>query len=366
VTTFTESSDELLDSDGLPGGEEPGSGESPSLRPRALIVTIYGLYAREYDGWLSVAALIRLMATLGVDEPAVRSSISRLKRRGLLDPHRPAGAAGYALSASGRRMLAEGDRRLFGRASPSGPAAPAAGEPVAGESAARERATGGQPAGGWVLAVFSVPEAERKQRHALRSRLSWLGFGTVSAGVWIAPGHLAAETREVLAADGLAGYVALFQAGYLAFGDIASQVGRWWDLDRLQHMYQDFCRTFAPWLSVWDNGEATSGSLAGEPLAMRDTASEPAATGPPAGEPPAMAAAAGDPTGDAAAFAAYVRVLTDWRRLPFLDPGLPADLLPVPWQGRVAAELFAALAARLAPAAERYVRAVVAGEPVVR
>lgn len=335
MTTFTEA----LDGDGPPGGDPS------SLRPRALIVTIYGLYAREYDGWLSVAALIRLMAGLGVDEPAVRSSISRLKRRGVLDPRRQAGAAGYALSASGRRMLAEGDRRLFGRAGEAAGAGAAGGaSAVAGAGA-----VAGERAGEWVLAVFSVPEPERRQRHALRSRLAWLGFGTVSAGVWIAPGHLASETREVLAADGLAGYVALFQAGYLAFGDIASQVGQWWDLDRLQQMYQEFHQAHAPRLGAW--GEA--GSPAAGPPAARDPAGEPRAAG--------ISTGGAAATGDAAAFAAYVRVFTDWRRLPFLDPGLPADLLPVPWHGHAAAGLFAALAARLAPAAERHVRAVVAG-----
>ena len=45
-----------------------------AAQPRALIVTIYGLYARESDGWFSVAALIKLMAELGVEEPAVRSA----------------------------------------------------------------------------------------------------------------------------------------------------------------------------------------------------------------------------------------------------------------------------------------------------
>lgn len=84
-----------------------------SPRPRALIVTIYGLYARQSDGWLSVAALIRLMAGLGADEPAVRSSISRLKRRGILESRRVGGAAGYGLPAAGRQALAEGDRHIW-------------------------------------------------------------------------------------------------------------------------------------------------------------------------------------------------------------------------------------------------------------
>src|SRR5688500_6931228 len=57
--------------------------ESRSTRPRAFIVTIYGLYVREAGGWISVSALIQLMGQAGIDAPAVRSAISRLKRRGL-------------------------------------------------------------------------------------------------------------------------------------------------------------------------------------------------------------------------------------------------------------------------------------------
>ena len=61
---------------------------------------------------------------------------------------------------------------------------------------------------------------------------------------------------------------------------------------------------------------------------------------------------------DQQAFADYVRVLTAWRRLPFLDPGLPAELLPGQWPGLAAAEAFAALRARLAGPARAHVLAV--------
>ena len=102
-----------------------------AARPRALIVSVYGLYAREVGGWISVSSLIRLMSRLGVEEAAVRSSISRLKRRGILEAERVDGSAGYALSSEARQILDDGDRRIF----------------------ERRRATLGE---GWVLAVFSV------------------------------------------------------------------------------------------------------------------------------------------------------------------------------------------------------------------
>jgi phenylacetic acid degradation operon negative regulatory protein len=278
--------------------EAPGGGPGWQVQPRALIVTIYGLYAREAGGWLSVASLIRLMAELGVDEPAVRSSISRLKQRGVLEPRRAGGAAGYALSRRGRDILAEGDQRIFGRP--------------------RARA-----ADGWLLAVFSVPEPQRQRRHALRSRLTWLGFGTVSAGVWIAPGHLAGETAEALERSGLSAYVSLFRADYLAFGDLREQVGRWWDLDRLQGLYQAFLDSVGPALAQPDD------------------------------------------RGGAEAFAGYVRALTAWRRLPFLDPGLPAELLPPGWNGLRADAAFAALRERLAGPARAHVLEVTGGPPGV-
>jgi phenylacetic acid degradation operon negative regulatory protein len=297
MTTFTGAAEGgeptfiRADADGPVSTGPADIGDPWLVQPRALIVTIYGLYARDTGGWFSVASLIRLLSELGIDENAVRSSVSRLKRRGILDPRRANSAAGYGLSPQGRDILAEGDRRIFDRP--------------------RARL-----ADGWVLAVFSVPEEQRRRRHELRSRLTWLGFGTVSSGVWIAPAQLAAETAQVLERCGLSGYVTLFRADYQAFGDLREQVPRWWDLDRLRHLYQAFLDAAGPVL------------------------------------------ARPDETAPGAAFADYVRTLTAWRRLPFLDPGLPAELLPEGWNGLSADRAFAALRERLADPARAHVLAV--------
>ena len=260
--------------------------EHANGQPRSLIVTVYGLYARESGDWLSVGLLIRLLAELGVDEPAVRSAISRLKRRGLLEPSRRDGVAGYALSAQAHEILAEGDERIF----------------------APPRAT---VADGWLLAVFSVPESERARRHTLRSRLASLGFGTAAPGVWVAPAHRYELTRTALHRLGLESYVDLFRADYLAFTDLATAVEQWWDLADLRQSYLDFIATWG----------------------AKDFAGLPAAS----------------------SFSLWVRALTDWRRLPYLDPGLPAELLPPDWPGARAAELFRALTDRLAAPALAYV-----------
>lgn len=270
-----------------------GVGEARGLQPRALIVTTYGAFAREAGGWLSVASLIRLMAELDVDEPAVRSSISRLKRRGILEAARINGSAGYALSDQAREILAEGDRRIFHR-------------PVSRLS------------NGWLLAVFSVPESERERRHILRSRLAWLGFGTTAPGVWIAPAHLYDETRRVLERLDLAAYVNLFRAEYLAFADVRNCVEQWWNLPELQRLYDEFQTAWQPVSARWRRRSPDDGQ----------------------------------------AFADYILALTQWRRLPFLDPGLPAELLPANWHGSRAADLFESLERLLREPAQRHVREI--------
>jgi phenylacetic acid degradation operon negative regulatory protein len=283
---------------GRPGQPRPGDGAGTprGAQPRQLIVTVYGLYSRAEGGWMSVAALISLLTDLGVDEPAVRSSISRLKRRGILHASRRDGAAGYALSDEALAILREGDRRIF----------------------RRERATLGD---GWLLAVFSVPEAERHKRHVLRSQLARLGFGTAAPGVWIAPAHLHDATVGALRRLGLDSYADLFRADHIAFGDLAAKVRQWWDLDQLESLYGQFLDANGPLLRRWRS----------------------------------------DPAGEREAFADYVRVLTDWRRLPYLDPGLPAELLPRNWIGSRAAELFFTLQARLEEAARAHVARVISG-----
>jgi phenylacetic acid degradation operon negative regulatory protein len=57
----------------------------------------------------------------------------------------------------------------------------------------------------------------------------------------------------------------------------------------------------------------------------------------------------------ARAFVDYTRVLTSWRMLPYIDPGLPMSYLPRDWAGQPATELFFWFHDHLAEAAQQYV-----------
>ena len=265
----------------------------PDVAPRQLILSLYGLYARAEGAWLSVSSLIALMAELGVDGAAVRSSVSRLKRRGVLEAVKRDGRAGYALSEEALEVLREGDVRIW----------------------SRPRAT---PEDGWLVVVFSVPETEREKRHALRSTLSRLGFGTAAPGVWVAPGTAYDETARALQRQGLASYTEFFRGSWLGSGDVACRMREWWALDQQELLYDEFRAAWEP-------------SLSSRRPAPRE------------------------------AFATYVPMLTSWRRLPYLDPGLPLEHLPSDWAGIRAGEVFAQLDARLRERAAEFALPIVHG-----
>ncbi len=255
-------------------------------RPQHVIVTLFALYGRPRNGTIMIADLIALMAELAVDGSAVRSSVSRLKTRGILVSERVGGAAAYRLNESLEEVFTSGDMRIFHR----------------------RRAELDDP---WLLASFTVPESERPVRHQLRRLLIKQGFGQVVGGLWIAPAVITDETRTALRRAGLTQYVELFQGGRISDEPLAEAVSRWWDLSALERLYGEFVRTHE---HVLDND-----------------------------------------LDDAAAFRVYVRAVTQWRRLPYLDPGIPIALLPSRWAATEAERLFDHLTSTLAPAAERFV-----------
>jgi phenylacetic acid degradation operon negative regulatory protein len=260
------------------------------LRPQSLIVSVLGAFIRDLGGWIAVADLVRLLDDVGVDEPAVRSSLSRLKRRGFVVGDRRGKAAGYRLSEDAQRLLAIGDRRIYDTSFREGDAA-------------------------WIVAVFSVPESRRHQRYVLRSRLARLGFGNAAAGVWIAPAHVEADVRGMLEWLELTDYVNLFRAEYAGFETLREAVRSWWDLDGLESRCENFIGLYEPVLRAWKRRRPEA----------------------------------------EAAFTDYIRALTHWRRLAFLDPGLPESVLPPSWAGHRALVLFGALRDRLAEPAGQHV-----------
>jgi phenylacetic acid degradation operon negative regulatory protein len=149
--------------------------------------------------------------------------------------------------------------------------------------------------GRWLVLLVSIPESLRDLRHRLRTRLAWVGFGSPTPGVWITPRPEAeAEAKLIMSELALPGPVMSFVAGYGGLGREQEMVAAAWDLAELGRRYEEFIAEFSR-LS---------------PRAPDDV------------------------------FRAQTRLVHGWRRFPFLDPQLPAELLPARWTGTRATKLF--------------------------
>jgi len=168
--------------------------------------------------------------------------------------------------------------------------------------------------GRWSLALLTH-SADRVRRERVQRGLEYLGYRQVQPDSWIAPRH-SPELTAIAAAEGLG--VTHFRAEY--DGDDAELVERLWRPAELGAAYRR-------WLTD-----------------ARDiVAAEPA------------------DVSDDGAFAVRSRLLHEWRKFLFTDPGLPRRLLPDDWPGDAAAAYFDEQTARLAPGATRFVDACLAG-----
>ncbi len=172
---------------------------------------------------------------------------------------------------------------------------------------ARIYRTADQPWDGrWHVLVSGRP-ATRTSRERLAGALAFLGYAPLSASTWVAP-RPHPDAEPTLAAEGVRAEV--FTAAYDGEGPALAR--RAWDLAAVAAAYERF--------------EAEAGRL----LEVA-------------------------PSEDRSAFATRSRLVHEWRRFLFLDPGLPDAVLPPGWPGHRAAELFDRAAGELLPASDRYV-----------
>ncbi|QFZ24560.1 PaaX family transcriptional regulator [Saccharothrix syringae] len=263
--------------------------------PQHLLLTLLGDYWYGQRAPLPSAALVALLGEFGITEISARATLSRLARRGLLELSREGRRTSYALSGRAAQVLEDGLRHIvaFGAAQEPWP-------------------------GWWTVAVFSVPEEQRDLRHALRTRLSWLGFASLFDGVWVCPHDRVAEITAVLSELAIDSATVL-RAELVDGSPLGGHPINAWNLDALRDGYV---------------------ALIDEYSAVRLRMSE-------------------GRIGTAEALVARTALMDAWRRFSSLDPDLPATLLPRPWPRARAKALFTELYDGLALLAEQRVKQVV-------
>ncbi|GAB3797572.1 hypothetical protein GCM10027605_07790 [Micromonospora zhanjiangensis] len=161
------------------------------------------------------------------------------------------------------------------------------------------------------LITLEAPAA-RRDRQRLGANLTFLGYGMLDEQTWVAtrPGE---DVDELLAEAGIRyeRFTATHSAGTPG---AAAVVGRAWNLTEIGEAYERFVEEQRPLLAA---------------ITARSD--------------------------DEDAYATRFRLVHAWRTFLFRDPQLPPALLPPRWPGTSAAAFFDRHAARLRPAADRFV-----------
>ena len=269
--------------------------DSGLVHARSALFDLYGDHLRARGSRAPVAALVRLLAPLGVHPPAVRTAVSRMVRQGWLEPVRIDGQPGYGLTARARRRLDDAAARIYRTDGGPGDRDEPGADPAEWDRH-------------WHLGILrEVPNARRREQ--LASQLSFLGWAPLSDGAWVGLRN-DAEVDQILGLEGIAAdrFLAPIDEDAVEFAR------RVWKLDELGAAYD-----------AWLN------------------------------EAKALAESAGDDVTDEQAFAVRSELVHEWRKFLFVDPGLPAELLPDDWAGTRAAAFFDFHANRLGHAAGRFV-----------
>src|SRR5918998_756533 len=250
-------------------------------RPQSLLLTFFGGYLLGRGVHVATSAVIDVLDRVGVSEHATRSTLSRMARRDLLRRVRRGRKAYLGLTWRSREVLHDGDMRIW-----------------------RTGAVHDGWDGTWTLLSFSLPDSWQRQRHELRSRLLWAGFGPLQGGLWIAPSPV--DFAVIGAGLEAAAHVKGFAARALPPTDVDALVRDAWDLDAIAGRYQGF-------LDRWS-----------DPRRRPELPD---------------------------ALAAQLVLQTEWLQVIRRDPRLPAQHLPPGWPAEPAWRLFRALYAELDPRA---------------
>jgi phenylacetic acid degradation operon negative regulatory protein len=91
--------------------------------------------------------------------------------------------------------------------------------------------------------AFSLPDSRRRERHDLRTRLQWAGFGPLQGGLWIAAGER--DVPSALAPLHLEGHVVAFSGRDQAPTEPGEVVRRAFDLAPVAAGYRAFLAHWA-------------------------------------------------------------------------------------------------------------------------
>lgn len=266
-------------------------------KAQSIILMIYGDYLRHYGNKIWIGSLIQLLKVFGHNEQAVRVAVSRMMKQGLLQSERKGNKSYYQLTDSGVSQFDEAARRIYKL------------HPLEWDRK-------------WRVIMYNIPEEKRQVRDELRKELQWSGFGNLSNGCWISPNNFKNEVNLLISKYQIEEYVHLFLSENIVLHSDFSLVEKCWPLQEIAERYEKFIDLYSKKYIVHQS------------IIQSDEVS------------------------DEECFIERANLVHEYRKLLYIDPFLPKELLPKRWNGNHATLLFNVYYKMLAEPANRFFEAV--------
>lgn len=262
-----------------------------------MIFTLYGDYISHYGSKIWIGSLIRLLSEFGHNDQSVRAAISRMNKQGWVQSERLGNKSYYSLTLRGQKRIDEAAKRIF-------------------------KLTPEKWDGKWRMFMYTIPEEIRSVRDELRKELVWSGFGMLSSSCWISANNLEKQVYDLIEKYNIEGYVDFFIAEYSGPHENKWLVNKSWDIEEINSKYHGFISEYSQKYII-DKNKIQKGNMS-----------------------------------DAECFVERTKLVHEYRKFLFVDPGLPEELLPEKWLGNYAAVLFSDYYKELAEPSSRFFESV--------
>lgn len=249
------------------------------MKPRSLMFTLYGEYVQYYGGESWVGSLIQLMKHFGVSESSVRGALLRMVQKDLMKVRRIGNKSYYSFTPQGERQIDEGVKRVYGV-----------------RHSEWDKT--------WRILTYSFPEEKRDLRNEIRKELTWIGFGPISNSTWISPNPLEDQVLDMMERYQLDDNMMLFSSSAVLSHPNEILVNKGWNLDHISKEYETFIQLYSKKFEELQE------------KALNNTLT------------------------DEESFIERTKIVHEYRKFLFQDPGFPNELLPDDWTGIEARELF--------------------------
>lgn len=266
--------------------------ERRPIRPKSLIMTIFGDSVVPRGGVIWLGSIVNLAAEFGLAEPLVRTSALRLVYDGWLVRQQSGKLSYYSMTESYAAADAAYQSQIYSSS----------------EELRRN---------GWTIFRIFGDGLDRKTAYKLRNTLDRYGFGQLAPQVFIHPGIAKSAIRHIVSTGGngkAAGIAFFAQEVEQDLESLRHLVNVAWDIAEVRRGYEDFIASFRDLAALLDRHTPMP----------------------------------------AVAFALRTLMVHQFRRLALRDPRLPEQFFADGWPGEAAFQLISHVYHRLLPESEVY------------